>query len=404
MGEEEQAEADGKSLLFSPITIRGVTARNRVMVAPMCQYHSVDGGPTDWEMVHIGRLAVGGPGILFGEETGVEERGRKTHACAGIWDDRHIPQYRRLTDFIREQGVVPAIQLGHSGRKASCHGAVRDWAPLRSEDAVDGLPPWQGIAPSQVPLDATRPPLKVMDRDDIRTVLNSWREATRRSLEAGYEILEIHGAHGYLIHEFLSPITNQRNDAYGGDREGRMRFALEVAEVVRDAWPDDKPLFFRVSAVDGKGGQWGLEDTVALSRELVARGVDVVDCSSGGILGESDMPPVPRVPGYQVGFAERVKRETGAMTVAVGLITEAEQAEAILREGRADIIALARELLWYADWPAHAARQLGADADYILVPEEYAHRLRAREAAKDMPINQGGEETKAAIRYLMGEG
>ncbi|MEC8775776.1 MAG: NADH:flavin oxidoreductase/NADH oxidase, partial [Pseudomonadota bacterium] len=302
-------EAGQQPLLFTPITIRGVTSKNRIVVSPMCQYNSDDGGPGDWQMMHIGRLAVGGAGIIFGEETGVEARGRKTYKCAGIWDDKHIPMYRKLTDFIKEQDAVPAIQLGHAGRKASCHTATEDWRPLEDKDAADGMPPWQGLAPSALDQLPRRFIPKAMDQDDIRTVLDAWREATRRSMDAGYDILEIHGAHGYLIHQFLSPVSNHRNDAYGGDRAGRMRFALEVAEVVRDAWPQDKPLFFRVSAVDGEGGIWSLEDTVALSKELKDRDIDLVDCSSGGISGDSEMPMVPRIEQFQAGFADRVRRE-----------------------------------------------------------------------------------------------
>ena len=201
-------EAGQQPLLFTPITIRGVTSKNRIVVSPMCQYNSDDGGPGDWQMMHIGRLAVGGAGIIFGEETGVEARGRKTYKCAGIWDDKHIPMYRKLTDFIKEQDAVPAIQLGHAGRKASCHTATEDWRPLEDKDAADGMPPWQGLAPSALDQLPRRFIPKAMDQDDIRTVLDAWREATRRSMDAGYDILEIHGAHGYLIHQFLSPVSN----------------------------------------------------------------------------------------------------------------------------------------------------------------------------------------------------
>ena len=396
-------EAGQQPLLFTPITIRGVTSKNRIVVSPMCQYNSDDGGPGDWQMMHIGRLAVGGAGIIFGEETGVEARGRKTYKCAGIWDDKHIPMYRKLTDFIKEQDAVPAIQLGHAGRKASCHTATEDWRPLEDKDAADGMPPWQGLAPSALDQLPRRFIPKAMDQDDIRTVLDAWREATRRSMDAGYDILEIHGAHGYLIHQFLSPVSNHRNDAYGGDRAGRMRFALEVAEVVRDAWPQDKPLFFRVSAVDGKGGIWSLEDTVALSKELKDRDIDLVDCSSGGISGDSEMPMVPRIEQFQAGFADRVRREAGIMTIAVGGITQAQQAEDILQSGRADLVALAREFLWNADWAAHAAKELGAVDPYGQMPHEYAYRLRQREKQKEMPINQGGDVTQAAYQKIFGD-
>ena len=396
----EMTESKRQPLLFTPITIRGVTSKNRIVVSPMCQYNSEDGGPGDWQMMHLGRLAVGGAGIVFGEETAVEARGRKTYKCAGIWDDKHIPQYRRLTDFIKEQDAVPAIQLGHAGRKASCHTATEDWRPLRDEDAKDGFAPWQGLAPSALDQLPRRFTPKAMDKDDIASSLDAWREATRRSMDAGFDILEIHGAHGYLIHQFLSPVSNHRNDAYGGDRQGRMRYALEVAEVVRDAWPQDKPLFFRVSSVDGQGGIWNLDDTVALSKELKDRDIDLIDCSSGGIFGDSEMPMVPRIEQFQAGFAERVRREAGIMTIAVGGITEAEQAENILQSGRADFVALAREFLWNADWAAHAAKALNATDPFGQMPHEYAFRLRQREKQKEMPINQGGPETQAAYQKI----
>lgn len=396
------SQAESSSLLFTPITLRGVTARNRIIVSPMCQYHSVDGGPTDWQLMHIGRLAVGGAGIIFGEETAIEAIGRKTYSCAGIWDDKHIPQYRRLTDFVREQGAVPAIQLGHAGRKASCHAATRSWAPLADEDAAHGLAPWQGLAPSALDQLPRRFTPKAMDHDDIKAQILRWREAVQRSVDAGYDICEIHGAHGYLIHQFLSPISNQRNDSYGGDRVGRMRFALEIAEVVRDAWPADKPLFFRVSSVDGEGGAWNLEDSIALARELKTRGVDVVDCSSGGISGDTDMPMVPRIPAFQVRFADEIKRGANIMTIAVGGITQAQEAEDILRSGQADLVALAREFLWNANWAAHAAAELRQTDPYGQMPHEYAYRLRQREQQKKMPINQGGVETAAAYQKIFG--
>lgn len=389
-------------LLFTPITIRGVTSKNRIVVSPMCQYNSDNGSPGDWQMMHLGRLAVGGAGIIFGEETGVEARGRKTYKCAGIWDDKHIPMYRRITDFIKEQGAVPAIQIGHAGRKASCHTATEDWRPLTDDDAKDGWAPWQGLAPSALDQLPRRFTPKAMDAGDIKIVLDAWREATRRSMDAGYDILEIHGAHGYLIHQFLSPVSNHRNDAYGGDRAGRMRFALEVAEVVRDAWPRDKPLFFRVSSVDGEGGMWDLDDTVALSKELKGRDIDLVDCSSGGISGDSEMPMIPRIEQFQAGFAERIRREADIMTIAVGGITEANQAEGILQSGRADLVALAREFLWNADWAAHAAKTLGATDPFGQMPHEYAFRLRQREKQKEMPINQGGPVTQAAYAKIFG--
>ena len=313
---------------------RSVVIRNRIVCSPMCQYVSDDGGPGEWQMVNFGRFAMGGSGIVFGEETAVEARGRKTHHCAGIYKDSHIADYRRINDFIKSLGSVPAIQLGHCGRKASAHGPLQDRAPLTEEDARVGLKPWQGLAPSALPAIPGGSLPHAMDRDDIRNNLADWREATQRSIDAGYDICEIHGAHGYLIHQFLSPVSNQRTDGYGGSLEGRMRFALEVVDAVRAVWPADKPLFYRTSAIDGTGGEWGIDDTLALARELKAHGVDVVDCSSGGITGDGDLAALPRVPGYQVGFSREIKQEVGIATAAVGLITDPSHAEAVLRFAR----------------------------------------------------------------------
>ena len=373
-------------LLFTPIKLRSVVARNRIMCSPMCQYVSDDGGPGEWQLVNFGRFAMGGAGIVFGEETAVEARGRKTHHCAGIYKDSHIAEYRRINDFIKSLGSVPAIQLGHCGRKASAHGPLQDRAPLTEQDAHVGLEPWQGLAPSALPASPGGSIPHAMDHDDIRNNLAEWREATQRSIDAGYDICEIHGAHGYLIHQFLSPVSNKRTDGYGGSLEGRMRFALEVVDAVRAVWPADKPLFYRTSAIDGTGGEWGIDDTLALARELKAHGVDVVDCSSGGITGDGDLAALPRVPGYQVGFSREIKQEVGIATAAVGLITEPSHAEAVLREGHADLIALARELMDNPNWPLHAARALGYTDPLELVHVREAQRLRLREQhRKDYP-------------------
>ena len=390
------------SLLLSPITMRSVTARNRIVASPMCQYLSSDGSPGDWQLVHLGRLAIGGCGIVFGEETAVEARGRKTYECAGIWDDRHIAEYRRITDFLRANGAVPAIQIGHSGRKASCHGAMKDWAPLTDEDAKDGLAPWQGVAPSPIPKSEDAHVPKEMDQNDIDEVVAAFAAAARRSEQAGYDICEIHGAHGYLIHQFLTPVTNERTDGYGGSRENRMRFALQVTDAVRAAWPEEKPLFFRISSVDGIGGMWGMEDSIALARELKDRGVDVVDCSSGGVSGSASMSLVPRLPAFQAPFAERVRKEAGIATMAVGLITDGEQAEQVLQSGQADLVAMARELMWYADWPAHVARAFG-DPSYGLMPDHYAHRLQLRDRQLKMDVNQPTPENYEALSKLVGK-
>jgi 2,4-dienoyl-CoA reductase-like NADH-dependent reductase (Old Yellow Enzyme family) len=395
------AAAETLPLLFTPITIRSVTARNRIVASPMCQYQSEDGAPNDWQLAHLGRLAIGGCGIVFGEETGVEARGRKTYTCAGIYADKHIAAYRRLNDLIKANGAVPAIQLGHAGRKASCHDAVKGWAPLRAEDAADGFEPWTAIGPSALPQTPDHPVPRAMSEADIADVVQAFADATVRAEKAGYEILEIHGAHGYLIHQFLSPLTNKRNDGYGGSRENRMRFALEVTRAVRAAWPDEKPLFYRLSAVDGQGGMWNIEDSIALSRALKDCGVDIVDCSSGGIVGSASMSTVPRLPGFQVPFAERIKKEAGIATMAVGLITEGEQAERILQDGQADLIAIARELMWYADWPAHTAQKMGI-TDHRFMPEGYSHRLQLRDHQATMDINQHTAENYAVLSELAG--
>ncbi len=371
-------------LLFQPIALRGVTARNRIVVSPMSQYCAVDAAPTDWHLVHLGKFAMGGAGIIFVEETAVEERARKTYHCPGIYTDAQAKAWRRVTDFLRQQGALSAIQLGHAGRKVATKAPWDGFSPLTEEDGRAGEPPWRGIAPSPI---AFKPGAMVpleMDHDDIKTVIQSHVEACQRSVDAGFDICEIHGAHGYILQQFLSPITNKRTDGYGGDIQGRMRFTLELIEAVRAAWPSDRPLFFRASCVDGKGGAWELEDTIVLSEELKLRGVDVIDCSSGGIEGPLTLAVVPRVPGYHVPFAERIKREVDIPTMAVGLITEAQQAEGYLAEGKCDLIALAREMMWNPNWPVHAAAALGGINPLDLLPQSYSWWLRRREEVRQM--------------------
>ena len=375
--------------LFEPFTLKGVTARNRIVVSPMCQYQSLHGSPTDWHIVHMGRYAIGGAGIVFYEETAVEDRGRKTHKCAGIYRDDQIPEYSRITAFVKEFGGVPAMQLGHSGARASERGPLFNRVALNEENKAEGGEAWQSISSSAVtPIDG-KPLPRAMTQADINEVIQAFVDATKRTLKSGFEILEIHGAHGYLIQQFLSPVINRRNDAYGGDLKGRMRFALEITEAVRAVWPDDKPLFFRVSSVDGKGGLWTLHDTVALSKELKALGVDVIDCSSGGLTGNSSLRSVPRIPGHHVPYAARVKQETGMLTMAPGLITEPHQAEDLLQHGDVDLIAMARELMYSSDWPAHAAKALGVPNYLELFPPEFTHRLQLREEHVSMPENRG---------------
>lgn len=335
--------------------------------------------PVDWHYAHLGRYAIGGAGVVFYEETAVEARGRKSYECAGLYDDSQLPSFQRIASLIKSLGSVPAMQLGHSGRKASVKSAMHDWAPLGPDDAARGKPPWVGVSPSPLPAAPGKHIPKEMDADDMRIVIDAFKEATRRTADAGFEILEIHGAHGYLLHQFLSPLSNLRTDSYGGDLEGRMRFVLEVTEAVRDAWPKDLPLFFRVSSVDGKGGVWNMDDTVELAKAVKERGVDVVDCSAGGITGDSSMPAVAPSPGNQVAFASRVRAEADVKSLAVGYITEPDQAETVLQEGHADLIGIARELMYHADWPIHAAKALGVPDHLDLFPPSYAHRLVRRE-------------------------
>lgn len=369
-------------LLLTPYALRGVTLRNRIVVSPMSQYRSEPGGlPGDWHLVHLGKFAMGGAGMVFCEETSVSERSRKTYDCPGIWSDAQATAWRRVTDFLRAQGAVAAMQIGHAGRKVATRAPWDGFAPLGAEDAANGRPPWAGLAPSPIPFKAGAMLPKEMDADDIRAVITLHADAAKRTLDAGFDVLEVHAAHGYIIQQFLSPATNLRTDAYGGLRAGRMRFGLELIEKVRDAWPADRPLLVRVSCVDGGG--WTLEDTIAFATELKQRGVDLLDCSSGGIEGPLTLHLVPRVPGYHVPFAEAVLKATGLPTMAVGLITDARQAEAYLQDGTCHLIALAREMMWNPNWPIHAAAELGGDA-LALMPPSYAWWLKRRQEARTL--------------------
>ncbi len=379
--------ANIEARLFSPLELRGVRLPNRVVVAPMCQYSAEDGVAGDWHLTHLGKFAVGGAGLIFSEALAVEERGRITHGDLGIWRDDQIPPLRRITDFIKAQGAVPAAQLAHAGRKASMQRPWHGNGPMGDMDTARGEVPWRIVAPSPEPIAEDALPPHELDVAEIAAIQEAFVDGARRAGEAGFEVIELHGAHGYLTHSFLSPLTNRRNDAYGGDRAGRMRFALETVEKLRAVWPDDKPLFFRTSATDAMEGGWELDDTVAMARELKARGVDVIDCSSGGIAGSATAARIKREPGFQVPFAETVRREAGIPTMAVGLITEAHQAEAILEAGQADLIALARELLFNPNWPLHAAQELGVDPDYEIWPPQYGWWLVRR--ARSMALARG---------------
>ena len=371
------------ALLFEPLALREVRTRNRIVVSPMCQYSAKDGYVGDWHLVHLGKFAQGGAGVVFVEATAVEKRGRITHGDTGIWEDGHVPGLRRISEFLRSQGAIPAIQLAHAGRKASM---ARPWygnGPLTQADFDRGDKPWSIVAPTGQPIDANWIAPRAFQEGDFQTVLGAYRNAVRRAIAAGFDIIEVHAAHGYLLHSFLSPISNARADQYGGPLENRMRFPLEVAAEVRKLWPQTKPVFVRVSSIDDIEGGWSIDDTVAFAKKLKALGIDVVDCSSGGIAGSATAATkmlLPRVPGFQIPFAERVRKEAGVMTMAVGLILTPQQAEETLQAGRADLIAIGREALYDPNWPLHAAGALGADPQLEQWPVQYGWWLTRREA------------------------
>ena len=364
--------------LFSALSLRGVTVRNRVVISPMCTYSARAGMAGDWHFAHLARFAIGGAGIVFTEAVAIEARGRITHGDLGLWHDEQIVSLKRITDFLKSQGAIPAIQLGHAGRKACSQRPWHGNGPLNDSDFARGEDNWGVVAPSAIPLGEGWLVPHALDIDEIAEIKESWRAAVRRALLAGFEVVEIHGAHGYLLHSFLSPLSNQRTDDYGGSREGRMRLALEVAEIVRAEWPQDRPVFFRVSSVDGVEGGCTIEDTVALARELKARGIDVIDCSSGGIYGAATAAKVSFVPGFQVPFAERIRREAGMPTMAVGLIFDPAQAERILAAGQADLIAIGRQALLDPNWALHAGLAIG-DGGFSSWPTQYGWWLERRQ-------------------------
>ncbi|MCB4825073.1 NADH:flavin oxidoreductase/NADH oxidase [Roseicella aerolata] len=377
-------------LLFTPMELRGVTLKNRVVVAPMHQYAAVRGFATDWHLMNAGRYAAGGAGFVMMESTKVERRGCGTLGDLGLWEDAHIPGLRRCVEFIRTHGAVPGIQLGHSGRKARRFRPWEGGAPLPREAVVEALgesewEAWELVAPSALNSPESDPIPRALSRAEIPELIERWGQAARRAHEAGFEILEIHGAHGYLVHEFLSPFSNRRNDEYGGSDLNRMRFAIEVVESVRAHWPAEKPLFLRLSVEDDVG--WGPAQSVELAKLVKPKGVDVIDCSSGGMSGAPVVSAGPISYGYQVPYAERIRREAEIMTMAVGLIVHADHAESILQEGRADLIALARELLYNPNWPMDAAQKLGVDPKFALVPPPQAYWLekRARQVKSMVP-------------------
>ena len=373
----------GTPLLFQPIKIRDVTLKNKVVVAPMHQYAAVKGYPTDWHLMNAGRFAAGGAGLVFIESTKVERRGCGTAGDMGLWDDSYTEHFRRLADFIRSQNSVPAIQLGHSGRKARRFRPWEGGAPLTEEGAikagVDDWDDWELVAPSAIGSSETEPIPRALSFGEIQKTIENWSEAARRANEAGFEVLEIHAAHGYLLHQFLSPKANLRTDEYGGSESKRMRLPLEIAEAVRANWPEDKPLFIRLSVEDDAG--WGPDESVRFSKLVRAKGVDVIDCSSGGMRGSPVLSAGPVGYGYQVPYAEKIRKETDLMSMAVGLIVHAEQAEEILQSGRADLIAIAREFLHNPNWALDAALKLGVEDAFKVTPPAYDYWLEKRSSS-----------------------
>jgi len=354
---------------LSPLTIRGVTIPNRIGMSPMCQYCAKNGYPDDWHLVHLGSRAVGGTGLVMVEATAVTPEGRITPGDLGFWDDDQIEPYARIARFLKSQGAVPAIQLAHAGRKASCHAPWEGGAPLAPNEGA-----WQTLGPSPIAFAPGHPVPKAATLDDIRSVIDAFVAATRRAVEAGYQVIELHSAHGYLLHEFLSPLSNQRTDQYGGSLENRMRLTLEVAAAMRSAMPDDLPLFTRISATDWIDGGWDLAQSIELAKQLQTRGVDLIDCSSGAIL------PVAKVPvakGYQVPFAAAIKEQVGIRTAAVGMITEPQHVNEIVVEGQADLVFIGREMLRDPYFAHRVSATLGEDPKW---PTQYGYAIRRRPA------------------------
>jgi 2,4-dienoyl-CoA reductase-like NADH-dependent reductase (Old Yellow Enzyme family) len=350
MEHSNTAKGSTETGLFTPLSIRGTNLRNRIAVSPMCEYSSQDGFANDWHLVHLGSRAVGVAALVLTEAAAVEARGRITPADLGIWKDEHIDKLAQITAFIKQQGAIPGIQIAHAGRKASCRVP---WEGGAAIPAADGG--WQTIAPSAVPFRNTDPVPKELSVAEIHEVVEKFGAAAHRALAAGFEVIEIHAAHGYLLHEFYSPLSNRRTDEYGGSLENRIRFTLEVAKTVRAILPDKNPLLVRISSTDWKENGWTLDDSVRLAEHLRSIGVDLIDCSSAGLVPDAK---IALGPAYQAPFAERIRKEAGILTGAVGLITDPDQANRIIGSGQADMVLLARQMLRDPYWPLHAAQVL----------------------------------------------
>lgn len=368
-------------LLFSPLTLRGLTLRNRVVLSPMCQYQAVDGVMQDWHYEHHARFAAGGLALGFVEATSVTRDGRITHGCTGIWSDDHVPGLRRIVDLYHAHGAACAIQIGHAGRRASVERPWDGAAPIKRADGPEAA--WQNVGPSPVPERDGYPAPRELVVSEIAALVDAFVAAAGRALAAGFDVLEIHGAHGYLIHSFFSPISNRRSDSFGGTREKRMRFPLLVAEALRAAWPAERPLFYRTSAVDGVEGGVTIEDTIALAQALKALGVDLLDCSSGGMSGPATLSTTRITPGYQVPYAAAIRKQAGLPAMAVGAILEPRHAEDVLAAGDADLIAIGRQFIAEPHWPYRAAVALGHPDPASVLHRNYGFYLARRAAVLD---------------------
>jgi len=339
--------------LFSPFEMRSLTFRNRIFVAPMCQYSCVDGVPDEWHLVHLGSRAVGGAALVMAEATAVAPDGRISPSDCGLWNDQQAEAFAPIARFISRQGAVPAIQLGHAGRKASTQPPWLGGGTVTEKNGG-----WQPCAPSPLAFSTDTPVPSELSKSQLNELCAQFATAAERSLQAGFQVVEVHMAHGYLLHQFLSPLSNKRQDEFGGSLENRIRFPLQVAQQVRDLWPAELPVMVRISACDWVEGGWDLAQSLQLCRELKKLGIDLIDCSSGGLVADAI---IPAAPGFQVPFAEQIREQVGIATGAVGLITEAEQAEQIVSSGQADVVLLARELLRNPYWPLQATHQLKAE-------------------------------------------
>lgn len=379
--------AAARPLLFEPLTLRGLTLKNRVVISPMMQHAAPQGIVQPWLLVHLGKFALGGAGLIFTESTAISPQGRIGKDDLGLWDDSQIAPLRDVVKFCQTHGAAMGVQLGHAGRKAGSEPLWEGGGALSAQAMHHADPRWSRVGPSAIAAGPGWSVPEALDVAAIDQVVDDFCAAALRADRAGFDVVELHYGHGYLVTSFLSPLSNQRTDAYGGDRDGRMKLALRVAAAVRQVWPAHKPLFCRISAVDGGVGGWSLDDSVVLARALHAVGVDMIDCSSGGLTEQTRALPVPRGLGFQVPFARHIRTEARVPTQAVGMIVDAQQAEAILQAGSADLVALGREALHDPYWPLHAQEALSPDPQFQAWPLRHGVWLAKRQPALDAARN-----------------